>query len=152
VHDAPLERAAPTDAATLLRLVWPTYACRTSQVVAAPKATVATTNPTTMATMKSYLSQPCPPRCGNGIGQDRASASGNAIVFAGGNRLTASLPLGVPEPGRFATMCAGGFAERARVELRATGERPLHQAFWKLGVESRTQFARHVLESAPRAT
>jgi hypothetical protein len=50
-----------------------------SQVVAAPKATVAATNPITMATMKSYLFQPCPPRYGNDIGQYLASASGNAI-------------------------------------------------------------------------
>jgi hypothetical protein len=51
-----------------------------SQVVAAPKATVAATNPITMATMKSYLSQPCPPRWGNGIRRYLVSASGNAIL------------------------------------------------------------------------
>lgn len=59
--------------------MWLTYWCRTSHVVAAPKAVVAATNPITMTTMKSYLSQPCPPRCGNGIGRYLVSASGNAI-------------------------------------------------------------------------
>ena len=97
----------------------------------------------------------------------------------------------------FTAMGAEGFAERARVELRATGERPrkqsiettneltpqeaqisqlvaegatnveiaaklfispstveyhLHKVFRKLGVKSRTQLARHVLELSPRAT
>lgn len=61
------------------RLVWLHHVCRMSHVVAAPKAAVAATNPITMATMKSYLSQPCPPRCGNGIGRYLVSASGNAI-------------------------------------------------------------------------
>jgi hypothetical protein len=60
-------------------VVWLTYACRMSHVVAAPKAAVAATNPITMATMNSYLSQPCPPRCGNGIGRYLVIASGNAI-------------------------------------------------------------------------
>ena len=97
----------------------------------------------------------------------------------------------------FTAMGAEGFAERARVELRATGERPrkqsiettneltpqeaqisqlvaegatnveiaaklfispstveyhLHKVFRKLGVKSRTQLARHVLDLSPRAT
>jgi hypothetical protein len=61
------------------RPVWQNHVCRMSHVVAAPKAAVAATNPITMATMKSYLSQPCPPRCGNGIGRYLVSASANAI-------------------------------------------------------------------------
>jgi DNA-binding CsgD family transcriptional regulator len=97
----------------------------------------------------------------------------------------------------FAAIGAEGFAERARVELLATGERlrrtsiettneltpqeaqisqlvadgatnveiaaklfisrstveyHLHKVFRKLGVKSRTQLARHVLESSPQAT
>jgi hypothetical protein len=74
------ERAQGRTQPVCSRLAWLTYACRMSQVVAAPKATVAATKPITMATMKSYLSQPCPPRCSNGIGQYLVSASGKAIV------------------------------------------------------------------------
>jgi hypothetical protein len=66
-------------AQTVFSRVWLNHVCRMSHVVAAPKAAVAATNPITMATMKSYLSQPCPPRCANGIGRYLVSASGNAI-------------------------------------------------------------------------